>query len=340
MLRPPISLYAFTFFGSFMPIFALASLMIVDNQLSGNEVAIVLASYSIASFICEVPSGALADRTSRKWILVASQALCAIGFACWAITPNFIGFLVGYSLWGVKAALYSGTYEAYVYDELAACKVENKYMSFVGRLSAVRSISALLAALVAVPLSRFGYETIIWCSVSMAIAAMIAGICLPETARTKKVGKNAYARILRDGILTIIKNRRTLYVAFGCAAVSALISMTGDFGPILGRLSGVSLSGMGLFVAISYGVVAVAGKTAAYLATHLKDRFHWLFPVAALALTLSTYILNLPALSLVFVWLYGTSIVRQLYDNELQKCATSDVRATVSSVAGLVTTTL
>ncbi len=340
MSRPFTSLYVYTFFSGFMPIYALFTLFVLDCGMSASQLSVLLAAWSITGFALEVPSGALADRTSRKRILAVSQALNGLAFALWAILPTFYGVLIGFILWGAKSALVSGTYEAYVYDELKSLSREAEYTAIYGRLQTCRAIAALLAAISAAPLSAAGYRTVIWCSVGASMLSVLAAHRMPEAPRIKRIGEGAYFGIVRDSIGTLLRDRAIFVTAFALASVSTLASMTGDLGPIIGRISGLPQYAIGLFVAAGYAMIALAGMTASRVALLFGPRFDRLFPIAAIVFTVAAVLLNMSALVLVCFWIYALSVLIQLHNNELQRRSSSDIRATVSSLIGLAGTAL
>jgi len=81
-------------------------------------VSALFALWSLTGFVLEVPSGALADATSRRALLVVAQLLTAAAFAVWVLAPSFAAFALGFALWGVAGALQSGALEALAYEEL------------------------------------------------------------------------------------------------------------------------------------------------------------------------------------------------------------------------------
>jgi MFS family permease len=65
-----------------------------------HQVSLLLALWSLPVVILEVPSGVLADRWSRKSMILLSCLLKAVCFLFWAINPSFLFFafvLVGVS---------------------------------------------------------------------------------------------------------------------------------------------------------------------------------------------------------------------------------------------------
>ena len=78
--------------------------------------------WSGSALIFEVPSGVLADRYSRKRLLVASGLIKGSVFIVWWFAPNFWGYLVGFIVWGFGSSLVSGTSESFLFDTLDAAR--------------------------------------------------------------------------------------------------------------------------------------------------------------------------------------------------------------------------
>ena len=130
-----IRLYAFSFIDELMLIYPFYAVMFVDYGMSGLEVSILFATWSGTCVVLEVPSGALADRFSRKWVMAAGQLVRMCGYACWALYPDFWGFFIGFVLWGTESALSSGSFEALVYDELKHQRKEADYVKVAWALT-------------------------------------------------------------------------------------------------------------------------------------------------------------------------------------------------------------
>ena len=127
-------IYAFKFFDSFILIFPLYAVMFVDAGLSPVEISIALLAWSATAFFMDIPAGVVADRAPRRYVLAIAQTGRAAGFVLWLIYPHFWGFLAGLVLWGFKSAFTSGTFEALIYDELAAEGRGQTYARVIGRV--------------------------------------------------------------------------------------------------------------------------------------------------------------------------------------------------------------
>jgi MFS family permease len=107
----------YRFFDTFVLIFPFYTVMFTEHGMSPAQIGMALAAWSLTGVALEIPTGALADRVSRRWLLFVAQAVRGLGFLTWALVPTFWGYLGGFVLWGVKSALVSGTFEALVFDE-------------------------------------------------------------------------------------------------------------------------------------------------------------------------------------------------------------------------------
>ena len=110
-----------------VPLYPLYALLFLDTGLSGAQISMLFAVWSITSFVTEVPAGVLADRWSRRGVVVLAGVLQAAGFAVWTAAPEAWAFAVGFVIWGISGALVSGASEALVYDGLAAVAAESSY---------------------------------------------------------------------------------------------------------------------------------------------------------------------------------------------------------------------
>src|SRR5207244_1529653 len=126
------------------------------SGLSTGRISTLLLLWSLTTFALEVPSGALADRVSRRRLLSVAAVLRAAGFVLWVAVPSFAGFAAGFVLWGMKSAFTSGTWEALVYDELAAAGAADRYPRVLGRIEVLGTLGVVVGVAAAAPLVAIG----------------------------------------------------------------------------------------------------------------------------------------------------------------------------------------
>ncbi|MQA17550.1 MAG: MFS transporter, partial [Pseudonocardiaceae bacterium] len=126
-----------------VPLYPVYALLFADTGLSGGQIGSLLVIWSFVSMVAEVPSGALADRISRRHLLMASGAIRGAGFALWVVFPSYPAFVLGFVLWGAAGALTSGTLEALIYDTLTEFGAPDRYASVRARVGAAQLLAEL-----------------------------------------------------------------------------------------------------------------------------------------------------------------------------------------------------
>lgn len=148
----------------------------------------------------EVHSGVLADRHSRRNLLLLAQILRAVGYLLWLLVPNFWGFMIGFVLWGVKSALTSGTFEALVYDDLKQQNKKDRYARTIGFCEGIGLFAVVAAELSASFLGYNGYTLILILSIASLLLSGLSILLLPNAKRSDSTDEINYLAHLKAGI--------------------------------------------------------------------------------------------------------------------------------------------
>ena len=160
-----------------MLLYPVYALLFADAGLSTGAISSLFAIWSIVSFLAEVPSGALADRWSKRGLFAVGSAITASGYALWIIWPAYPGFALGFVLWGVGGACASGTLEALVYDRLGS----PGYARVMGRAGTAGILAMLAATLLAAPVYAVGgYRLVGIVSVTTVTLGGLLALRLPS----------------------------------------------------------------------------------------------------------------------------------------------------------------
>ncbi len=167
-----------------VPLYPLYALLFADAGLSDADVSALLAVWSVTAVLAEVPSGALADRFSRRAALVAAGVLQALAYVLWTTLPGVPAFAAGFVVWAVGGALVSGAFEALLHDGLAAAGAAGEFGRVYGWVSAGELLSQLPTALLAAALYALGgFPLVGWASVAGCLGAAALAARLPEAPR-------------------------------------------------------------------------------------------------------------------------------------------------------------
>ncbi|MGY1709672.1 MFS transporter [Geodermatophilus sp. SYSU D00758] len=315
-----------------MPYYPLYALLFLDTGLSEAQVSALFALWSVTGLLAEVPAGVLADRWSRRGVVVTAGLLQAAGFVLWTAAPGLWGFAVGFAVWGVAGAMVSGASEALVYDGLAAVGAAPSYARVAGWVTAAELLVQVpTAVLASVLVAAGGYEAVGWASVAVCLAAAALATRFPEA---RHVADDEDAEDLAGGLRETLRRPGLRLVVLAVALLGGLDAVE-EYFPLLAADGGVPT------VAVPYAVLAasLAGALGGALAGRAAE-----LPDRALPVLLATAGLLLGAAALWAhpVTLLGVAVGYGVYiavlvvgEARLQDRVPGRHRATVTSVAGL-----
>ncbi len=87
-------------------------------KLGPLQLVLVGTTLEATCFLCQVPTGVLADTYSRRLSVVIGYLLIGAGFVCEGLFANFYIILLAQVLWGCGATFVSGAQEAWCADEI------------------------------------------------------------------------------------------------------------------------------------------------------------------------------------------------------------------------------
>lgn len=317
-------------------LYPLYALLFADTGLSDAEISLLFAIWSVVGIVAEVPTGALADRVSRRTCLVASGVLQAAGFALWTAAPGFAAFAAGFVLWGLGGVLASGAQEALLYDGLVAAGAQRHYAAVNGRISAAELAAQLPAAGLATLLFPLGgYVLVGWVSVATCLAAALVASTIPEAPPAPgDDDESGYLDTLRDG-LRIAASRPGVPGVVAAAALVTSIDAVEEYFPLLVASWGVPVA----LVPVADLPIVLGGMAGAALAGRAAGlRTGWLAVLLAVSMMLfvGAGLVAQPAGIVGVVLFYGGyRAVLAVTDARLQDRIDSASRATVTSVAGM-----
>ncbi|GIE82697.1 MFS transporter [Actinoplanes philippinensis] len=318
------------------PVYAL---LFADAGLTTAETSSLFAIWSVVSFVCEIPAGALADTWSRKRLYALGEVIAAAGWAVWLIQPSYPGFAAGFVLWGLGGAFASGSLEALVYDHLGD---GTAYTRIMGRARMAGMLGILAATLLAGPALRSGgYLLVGVISVATVTAGGLLALALPEKPRggtDDGEARNAqedggYLGILRTGLRTVTGGARVLRV-LAVAMVVPGFSALDEYLPLLAREMGAPTPDVPLWFALTALAMAAGSGLADRLAPDSPRPLAGALTLAAALLaagSLTPHPAGLIPVSAAFGLLQFAMVHAE---TRLQDAITGPARATALSVAG------
>jgi MFS family permease len=314
-----------------VPYYPLYALLFVDTGLSEAQISVLFALWSITAVLAEVPTGALADRWSRRGALALAGSLQAAAFAIWTAAPAYPAFAIGFVVWGVGGALMSGTSEALVYDGLAVVGAEGGYVRVHAWMISAELLVQVPTALLASGLIALGgYPLVGWVSVGVCLCAGLLALRFPEAPRVADDDVGT----LRAGVTAALRRPGVLLVVVAVALIGALDAVE-EYFPLLAADRGVAVTAVPVAI-LGISLAGAAGAALGGRAGRLPDRaLPALLLVAGVLLAAGAILPAVASLAAVAVFYAIYLAVLVVAEARLQDRITGPYRATLTSVAGV-----
>ena len=318
-----------------MLIYPFYAVMFVDYGLSGFEVSILFAAWSGTCVLLEVPSGALADRFSRKWVMAAGELIRMCGYACWVLYPDFWGFFIGFVLWGTESALSSGSFEALIYDELKRVDRESEYVKVLGRSRSLRYSGLIVSSLAATALFGYGYDFLVWGSAAAVLLAFALLLTLPEAPAVEATSERTYFKLLKSGVNYVIHEPAVLRLIVFVAVTVTIGGVLDEYWPLFATEAGLPKYALGILVAVVYAVPAASSFVAHRFEDWPTRLFCGAILLCGVLLLLAAWQMTPASIALLVIITFLIQLTDVVFDGRLQHMIPSETRATVASVRGV-----
>jgi predicted MFS family arabinose efflux permease len=229
-------------------------------------VALMATAYAAVVPLLEIPAGILADRWSRRGVLMLAHGAALASVALGALSHGVVSYIVSAMILGVFFALQSGTVDAIVYDTLLEeTGTADGYEAVYGPIqmwsSAALTGSALVGgALAALTSSRGAYLL----TIPFAIAGILLLLRLREPTlhrRTERAGIGA--QLLATG--RAVQTPRVALIVCGIVLGAAALQMTFEFGPLWLLAIGTATIVFGPYTAGMTATLGLGARLAAWL---------------------------------------------------------------------------
>jgi MFS family permease len=148
MLNAKRGLYLYTFLSALGKSFTISSdtLFFLSQGLTYKNISTLSAVMCIATMLCEIPTGIIADRYGRKYSLIFSTITRGIGYLTIAQTSAFSAMVAAYAFFGIGFALQSGAVNAWLVSILDS-RDRSSIQSALARLSNFSQVGNAAGAL-------------------------------------------------------------------------------------------------------------------------------------------------------------------------------------------------
>lgn len=251
-------LYATAAFHGLILFYSFDKVFLQLNGLSITQVVLIEVIYIATILLIEVPSGALSDRWSRKYVLSLSGVFFALYIVMFAAGSSFLAFSVGAIFAGVGSAFLSGTDTSILFDSLKELKLDDAYERYLGRTRAISALSYIFAAAAGGFIGqRYGLEAAFWLSLPSMILAAIIALTIREPHFHRSTDEVNYWQHAKQTFSFLTQQPRFLHFAALITAVTVPMFVFDEYAQVYYAFIGIGAIGLGLLGSVGSAFDAV-----------------------------------------------------------------------------------
>ena len=227
-------LYAAAFLQNLALWVAIEKLFLTSIGFDAAGVGAMAAVYAVVVPMFEVPSGLLADRWSRRGVLVGACLAAILSVTIGGLSQNVPTYMVAAFFLGIFFAMQSGTFESIVYDTvLEETGSSDSFERVIGRVRLVESIALVASALAGGVIAELvSLQATYFLTVPTLIAAGLAVYFFREPQLHKAEESESLRRQVATTYRTLAQRGRLRAVIVLTVAGALLMQGTLEFGPL------------------------------------------------------------------------------------------------------------
>ena len=240
-------MYLHTFLSTFILFYICDTLFYIERGLSSSEYISFVGIAFLVKLVFEIPFGILADKYSRKKLLLTSNLLFIISTIIFIYSHNYFTFLIAIIISAINNSISSGIVNSILYESLENKNDFNKTLFYN---SFFYNISYMLAMIIGGYIGQnFGliynyYFTIIPFVIDFFVLLII------KVNKPQKDNTNENILILKNGIKEVFKNPYLLKLIITSSILFSGIKLMEESHPEYSNNIGISVFIIGIYTAL------------------------------------------------------------------------------------------
>ena len=323
-------IYLHTFLSTFILFYICDTLFYIERGLSSSEYISFVGIAFLVKLVFEIPFGILADKYSRKKLLLTSNLLFIISKIIFIYSHNYFTFLIAIIISAINNSISSGIVNSILYESLENKNDFNKTLFYN---SFFYNISYMFAMIIGGYIGQnFGliynyYFTIIPFVIDFFVLLII------KVNKPQKDNVNKNILILKNGIKEVFKNPYLLKLIITSSILFSGIKLMEESHPEYSADIGISVFIIGIYTALILVFCIIGSYIGSKISKEKYSLVLKLHPILSGICILLIGILN-NYLGIIFILLIY--IFSESFDNimisELHNNISSKSRVTVESI--------
>ncbi|MGZ4389842.1 MAG: MFS transporter [Gaiellaceae bacterium] len=174
-----------------------------DVGLSPLQLVLTGTAMEATIFACEIPTGVVADRFTRRGSVVVGWLIQGGGLVLMGATHSFVPILAAFAVWGLGHTFTSGAYEAWITDELGADRIGPVFVRG-GRVATAAALPAMAGSVAIAAWLGLGTAVVAGGLVVIGLG-LASALAMPETGfvRVPRGERPPLVAAAREGARTV-----------------------------------------------------------------------------------------------------------------------------------------
>lgn len=302
-----------------------------------TTIGLMASCYAGLVPLIDLFSGILADRWSRKGVLILASVASMLNSLIGGLSYNVPTYLVSVLFFGVEVALISGTYESIIYDTLLEeTGRSHTFEKRLGQVKLLNSLALIIGSLIGGMVATvFSPRLAYFATIPLIAISLGALLTFKEPHLHHSEGHVSLSSHLRTISQTLFQRGKTIRIIAVLVTTSLLLSVIFEFGPLwqLALAAPVGLYGLANAVVLSAG--GVGSLLAARLTPSKPATIVWIAVLLAVSSLMQVVVKNAAVVVLAQGMLVAGGVsVSMVFTRLLHDSLSSQVRAGAASGVG------
>ncbi len=251
---------------------------------------------NLVVFMVEIPAGILADRWSRKGVLLTSLIFMAIGCGLLSTATDYTSFMIATAFTGLYFGMSSGVLEAMTYDLLLENKQRHNYEKIIGRLRSIQTVGFVISSLGGAAIaSAFNFKIPFYLSIISCVVGFLILLRFKEPKLHREVESAQLVKHIGTLFKLLIKRPETRLLALTNTVIGITFCFMLEVDPLWPIALGLATIWYGPLNALLLSSQGLAGLIAGVASIRL-----WVIRLLGVGLFLACLGLTIQNIYLVF----------------------------------------